>query len=116
LLYPESREDRDSFDLSASRFAAPFDAFRAAGMVAEPSIWHDGLVDDVARQRNQVALVFVYRNPIEDGCRRDRLEAAQQETARQRVIVSADSEVVQRIGTMGVPFATRQRPSSTSRS
>ncbi|MBQ0941773.1 Cj0069 family protein [Ideonella sp. 4Y16] len=110
LLYPGSREDRDRADPSASRFAALFDAFQAAGVAAEPAIWHEDFADEVALQLRQVALVLVWCNPIEGGRRRHRLDAVLQEAAQQGVIVSAHPEAVQRLGTKDVLFATRQLP------
>ncbi len=110
LLYPGSREDRDRADPSTSRLAALFGALQAAGLAAEPAIWHDDFADEVAQQLSQVALVLVWCNPIEGGRRRDRLDAVLQGAARQGVIVSAHPEAVQRLGTKDVLHATRQLP------
>lgn len=41
LLYTGDREARDRSDAAASRFAMLFDAFAAAGVAAEPAVYHD---------------------------------------------------------------------------
>ena len=107
LLYPGDRAARDAADPSASRFAALFDAFAAAGVAAEPAVYHDDFADEVAAQLHQVQAVLVWCNPIEQGRRRDRLDALLRETARHGVLVSAHPDAVQRLGTKDVLVASR---------
>ena len=73
LLYPGDRAARDRADPAASRFAALFDALAAAGVNAEPAVWHDDFADEVMAQLRRVQVVLVWCNPIEDGRRRERL-------------------------------------------
>ena len=110
LLYPGDRAARERADPAASRFAALFDAFAAAGMPAEPAVWHDHFAEEVAAQLRRVQVVLVWCNPIEDGRRRDRLDAVLRDVARAGVFVSAHPEAVQRLGTKDVLFETRDLP------
>jgi hypothetical protein len=110
LLYPGDREARDRADPAASRFAALFDAFAAAGIAAEPAAWNDDVADAVAAQLRRVQAVLVWCNPIEGGRRRDRLDAVLREAAAHGTFVSAHPEAVLRLGTKDVLFETRDLP------
>jgi hypothetical protein len=110
LLYPGDRETRDRSDPAASRFAALFGAFAAAGIAAEPAVWNDAFAEEVAAQLRQVAVVLAWCNPIEGGRRRDRLDAVLREAASHGVHVSAHPEAVLRLGTKDVLFDTRDLP------
>ncbi len=110
LLYPGDREARDRADPAASRFAPLFDAFSRAGLAVEPAVWHDDFADEVAAQLHRVDAVLVWCNPIEDGRRRDRLDAVLNEAAEAGVFVSAHPDAVLRLGTKDVLLATRDLP------
>lgn len=110
LLYPGDRATRDRADPAASRFAALFDALAAAGVAAEPAVYHDDFADEVLAQLRGVQLVLVWCNPIEDGRRRDRLDALLREVAQWGVLVSAHPDAVLRLGTKDVLFETRDLP------
>ncbi|MBL8352325.1 MAG: Cj0069 family protein [Burkholderiaceae bacterium] len=110
LLYPGDRAARDRADPAASRFAALFEAFALAGVAAEPAVWHDDFADEVAAQLRRVQAVLVWCNPIEDGRRRDRLDAMLGDLAREGLLVSADPDAVLRLGTKDVLFDTRELP------
>jgi len=110
LLYPGDRAVRDRADPAASRFAALFEAFAAAGVDAQPAVWRDDFADEVRDQLRTVQLVLAWCNPIEDGRRRDRLDALLREVADEGVIVSAHPDAIQRLGTKDVLFETRDLP------
>jgi hypothetical protein len=110
LLYPGDREARDRSDASASRFAALFEAFAAAGIRAEPAVWSDDFADEVEAQLLRVQAVLVWCNPIEGGRRRDRLDAVLRGAAAHGTFVSAHPEAVLRLGTKDVLFETRDLP------
>ena len=110
LLYPGDRAARDRAEPAASRFAALFEALAAAGVRAEPAVYHDDFADEVAAQLLGMQAVLVWCNPIEDGRRRDRLDALLHEVARAGVVVSAHPEAVLRLGTKDVLFETRDLP------
>lgn len=110
LLYPGDRAARDRADPAVSRFAALFEAFAAAGVDAQAAVWHDDFADELRQQLRGVQLVLVWCNPIEDGRRRDRLDALLRELAQQGVVVSAHPHAIERLGTKDVLFETRDLP------
>lgn len=110
LLYPGDRVARDRADPAASRFTALFEALAAAGVNAEPAVYHDDFADEVMAQLRGVRVVLVWCNPIEDGRRRDRLDALLREVASAGVLVSAHPDAIQRLGTKDVLFETRDLP------
>jgi hypothetical protein len=110
LLYPGDRIARDRADPAASRFAALFEALAAAGVNAEPAVYHDDFAHEVMAQLHGVQAVLVWCNPIEDGRRRDRLDALLREVARTGVFVSAHPDAILRLGTKDVLFETRDLP------
>lgn len=110
LLYPGDRAVRDRSDPAKSRFAALFAAFAEAGIRAEPAVWHDDFADEVAAQLRRVDAVLVWCNPIEDGRRRDGLDALLREVARDGVFVSTHPDTILRLGTKDVLFDTRDLP------
>ncbi|MFO1288499.1 MAG: Cj0069 family protein [Rubrivivax sp.] len=110
LLYPGDRALRDRADPAESRFAALFAALAAAGVRAEPAVYHDDFASEVAAQLRQVQLVLVWCNPIEGGRRRDRLDAMLREVAAAGVHVSAHPDAIQRLGTKDVLVDTRDLP------
>lgn len=110
LLYPGDRAARDRADPAESRFAALFEACRAAAIRAEPAVYHDDFADEVLAQLRAVDGVLVWCNPIEGGRRRDRLDALLCEVARAGVYVSAHPDTILRIGTKDVLVATRELP------
>jgi hypothetical protein len=107
LLYPGDRAARNRADPAASRFVALFEALAAAGVNAEPAVYHDDLAAEVMAQLRSVQAVLVWCNPIEDGRRRDRLDALLRDVAQAGVLVSAHPEAIRRLGTKDVLFETR---------
>src|SRR3954447_15081869 len=110
LLYPGDRAARDRADPAESRFAALFDAFHGAGVVAEPAVYHDDFADEVAEQLRRVDGVLAWCNPIQDGRRRDRLDALLREVAQDGVFVSAHPDAILRLGTKDVLVEVRDLP------
>jgi len=110
LLYPGDRATRDRSDPAESRFAAVFSAFEAAGVAAEPAVYHDDFAEEVAAQLRRVDGVLVWCNPVEAGRRRDRLDAVLREVAQAGVFVSAHPDTILRLGTKDVLVDTRDLP------
>jgi hypothetical protein len=110
LLYPGDRAARERSDPAESRFTALFDAFAAAGIKAEPAVYHDDFADEVAAQLRHVDVVLVWCNPIEGGRRRGRLDALLREVAQTGVLVSAHPDTILRLGTKDVLVETRDLP------
>ena len=110
LLYPGDRAARAAADPAASRLAALFAALAAAGIPAQPAVYHDDFADEVAAQLRSLRVVLVWCNPIEGGRRRDRLDALLRELASAGVYVSAHPDTIQRLGTKDVLWHTRDLP------
>jgi hypothetical protein len=110
LLYPGDRGMRDRADPAESRLAALFAGFTAAGVHAEPAVWHDDFADEVLAQLRRMSAVLVWCNPIEANRRRDRLDALLREVADAGILVSAHPETILRLGTKDVLFETRDLP------
>jgi hypothetical protein len=110
LLYPGDRAMRERADPAESRFAALFEALAAAGIAAEPAVYHDDFADEVAAQLRRLDGVLVWCNPIEAGRRRDRLDAMLREVAAAGVFVSAHPDVILKLGTKDVLLALRDLP------
>ena len=71
---------------------------------------HDDFADEVAAQLHQVQAVLVWCNPIQDGRRRDQLDAVLHQVAQAGIFVSAHPQAIQRLGTKVVLFETRDLP------
>jgi hypothetical protein len=110
LLYPGDRAMRDRADPAESRFAALFDALAAAGVRAQPAVYHDDFADEVRAQLMKVNGVLVWHNPIEGGRRRDRLDALLRDVARAGVWVSTHPDSIAKLGTKDVLVDTRDLP------
>jgi hypothetical protein len=110
LLYPGDRAARERSDPTVSRFAALFDALAAAGIAAEPAVYHDDFAGEVAEQLREVDVVQVWCNPIEGGRRRDRLDAVLRAVAASGVFVSAHPDAILKLGTKDVLVDTRDLP------
>lgn len=113
LLYPGDHGARQRNDPGESRFAMLFEAFAAAGVLAEPAVYHDDFADEVAEQLRRVDGVLVWSNPIESGRRRDRLDTLLRELAQAGIFVSTHPDVILRLGTKdvlldvcGLPFGS----------
>jgi hypothetical protein len=110
LLYPGDRATRDRAAPSESRFAAVFQALADAGVEAEPAVYHDDFATEVEAQLQHVDLVQVWCNPIQDGHRRDRLDALLSRVAATGVQVSAHPDAILKLGTKDVLVDTRDLP------
>jgi hypothetical protein len=110
LLYPGDRATRDRAHPAASRFAALFEAFAAAGVAAEPAVYRDDFADEVAAQLKRVHGVLVWHNPIEGGRTRARLDALLREVAAAGVFVSTHPDAILCLGTKDVLLDVRELP------
>ena len=110
LLYPGDRATRDRSDPAESRFAPLFEAFARQGIQAVPAVYHDDFADEVEAQLRGVGVVLVWCNPIQDGRRRDQLDALLRRIAATGVFVSAHPDAILKLGTKDVLFETRDLP------
>ncbi|HKA41922.1 MAG TPA: Cj0069 family protein [Burkholderiales bacterium] len=107
LLYPGDREARRRAAPEESRFLPLFKALAELGAHAEPAVYHDDFADDVRRQLAYVDGVLCWMNPIQDGHNRSMLNAMLREVAAAGVFVSADPDVIEKLGTKEVLYTTR---------
>jgi hypothetical protein len=107
LLYPGDREARRRSAPEESRFMPLFKALAELGAHAEPAVYHDDFADDVRRQLASMDAVLAWVNPIQDGRDRSILNALLRDMAAAGVFVSAHPEVIEKIGTKEVLYATR---------
>jgi hypothetical protein len=110
ILYPGDRAARDRADPAASRFARLFAALDAAGVRAEPAVYHDDFVGEVEAQLQRVRAVLVWHNPIEGGRTRQVLDSLLRRVAAGGVLVSAHPDTVLRMGTKDVLVEVRDLP------
>jgi hypothetical protein len=110
ILYPGDRAARTSADPAASRFSALFAALAAAGIPAEPAVYHDDFADEVEAQLYRVNVVIVWHNPIEGGRTRMALDDMLRRVAARRVFVSAHPDTILRMGTKDVLVDVRDLP------
>jgi hypothetical protein len=113
ILYPGDRAARDRSEPAESRFVALFDALAAAGVQAEPAVYHDDFAKEVEAQLEPVRVVLVWHNPIEGGRTRRVLDAMLRRLADRGVLVSAHPETIVRMGTKDVLVDARDLPFGT---
>jgi len=113
ILYPGDRAARDRCDPKESRFSALFAALAAAGVEAQPAIYHDDFVAEVEAQLERVRVVLVWHNPIEGGRTRQVLDAMLRRVADRGVFVSSHPNTILRMGTKDVLLDVRDLPFGT---
>jgi len=97
-------------DPGESRFSALFAALTAAGVQAEPAVYHDDFASEVEAQLLRVRAVLVWHNPIEAGRTRQVLDAMLRRVADRGVFVSAHPDTILRMGTKDVLVDVRDLP------
>jgi hypothetical protein len=107
ILSPGDREARKNATAETSRFADLFRAFDAKGIHLEPAVYHDDFCEEVREQLMQVDGVLVWVNPSEGGRDRSVLDSMLRHVAAAGVFVSADPDVILKLGTKEVLYRTR---------
>src|SRR5689334_3381466 len=110
ILYPGDRSARALSDPAASRFAPLFEALAAAGIRAEPAVYHDNFADEVEAQLEHVRVVLVWHNPLEGGRTRRVLDDMLGRVAARGILVSAHPDAILRMGTKDVLVDVRDLP------
>jgi len=90
------------------RLGALANALAAAGLSPEPCVYDEAFADDVRAQLQGCDAAVVFVNPIQDGVRRDRLDALLEEVAAAGVLVSARPDVIRKMGVKAVLWRTRE--------
>jgi len=107
LLYPGDRDARRNASPDNNRFVDLFRAFAAAGVAAQPAVYHDDFAGEVRDQLLGMDGVLVWVNPIQDGRDRSVLDALLRDVAAAGVFVSAHPDVILKLGTKEVLYTTR---------
>jgi len=107
ILYPGDAGARRSATPENNRFSGLFRAFAAAGVRAEPAVYHDDLHDQVRGQLMRVDSVLVWVNPLEGGRGRSVLDSMLREVAAAGIFVSTHPDVILALGTKDVLYRTR---------
>jgi len=107
ILWRGDAAARRSATADNSRFKAVFAALADVGVNAEPVVYEDDVLDAVRAQLAAVDGVLVWVNPIHEGRNRANLDALLREVAAHGVWVSADPDVILKMGTKEVLHRTR---------
>jgi hypothetical protein len=107
ILWRGDEATRRSATADNSRFNAVFAALADVGVNAEPVVYEDDVLDAVRAQLALVDGVLVWVNPIHEGRNRANLDALLREVAARGVWVSADPDVLLKMGTKEVLHRTR---------
>lgn len=107
LVYPGDYAARRSATPDNNRFAPLFAALTAAGVTAEPAVYHPDFSEEVYQQLLQVDAVLVWVNPIQDGHDRTVLDAMLSKVTEAGVFVSTHPDIILKMGTKEVLYQTR---------
>ena len=104
------RGDREARRRSApeeSRFLPLFRALADLGAHAERAVYDEAFAGEVRQQLMSVDSVLVWVNPLQDGRDRSVLDALLREVAADGVFVSGHPDIIAKLGTKEVLYATR---------
>lgn len=107
LVWHGDREARDAASLENSRMCDIAAALRAEGIDPVQAVYCDAFADEVRDQLMGVDGALVWVNPIEHGHDRSMLDGILREAAGAGVYVSAQPDVILKMGTKEVLVATR---------
>jgi len=107
ILWRGDRETR-AHPTPNDRLAPVFRALAAAGVVGEPVVYCDAVVEEVRDELLDVDGVLVWVDPIGGGENRTTLDAMLREVSLAGVWISAHPETILRMGTKEVLYRTRQ--------
>jgi hypothetical protein len=102
------RAQADAVMTGSSRFAPLFTAFAERGLAAAPCMFTERAADETRRQLLAVDLALVWVDPVSGDDDRRVLDRILRDVAATGVIVSAHPDVVERMGTKDVLYATRE--------
>jgi hypothetical protein len=107
ILWRGDEAARRSAASESNRFKAVFAALADVGVVAEPVVYEDDVLDTVRAQIARLDGVLVWVNPIHEGRNRANLDALLRDVAARGAWVSAHPDVVEKMGTKEVLHRTR---------
>lgn len=107
LVSPGSAEARASANLAEHRLSGLAEALREVGLESELVLYNDEWAEEARDQLLGSDGVLVWVNPIEQGCDRTVLDGILREVADSGEFVSAHPDVILKMGTKEVLYATR---------
>ena len=107
ILWRGDRAARAAATPHNNRYHPIFAELHTLGIDAEPAIYAEDLADEVRAQLMNVDGVLVWVNPLDDGRTRAQLDALLREIAARGIWVSADPDVILKMGTKEVLYRTR---------
>src|SRR5215831_4779201 len=107
ILWRGDEVERRGATTETGRFKSVFAALADVGVDGEPVVYEDDILDAVRAQLATVDGVLVWVNPIHEGRNRANLDALLREAAARGVWVSADPDVILKMGTKEVLHRTR---------
>jgi hypothetical protein len=107
VLWRGDREARRSATPQNNRFHRVFEELAAAGIDAEPAVYDEDMADEVRRQLLAVDGVLVWVDPIQHGKSRTELDALLRDVAARGPWVSANPDVILKMGVKEVLYRTK---------
>jgi hypothetical protein len=107
VLFPADANEGLSTSLEQSRFADVAKALAAGGISALGAPYADAFVEEVRAQLQSVDGALVWINPVQGGRDRSVLNAMLADVASKGVFVSAHPDLIDKMGTKGVLYRTR---------
>ncbi len=102
------RKLRDEGLPEEHRLMPVFHALVEKGLQPEAAVYHDDFADEVREQLMGVDAALVWMNPIQDGRDRSILDPILREVAESGVFVSTHPDIILKMGTKEVLYATRE--------
>ena len=107
IVWRGDAEARKAATPQNNRFYRIFEELAAAGICAEPAVYHEAFADDVRAQLLTADGVLVWVDPIHQGKTREALDPLLREVAARGPWVSAHPDVILEIGVKEVLYRTR---------
>jgi hypothetical protein len=107
ILWRGDRATRAAVTPQNNRYCRIFEELEAHGLLPEPAIFAEDMVDEVEKQLMGVDGVLVWVNPIDDGLTRDKLDPMLRQVASMGPWVSAHPNVILKMGVKEVLHRTK---------
>ena len=107
LMWRGDQEARARASAQRGRLVPVFEALAAEGLAAEPAVYCEEVAAEVRQQLLGMDAVLVWIDPLSDGRDRSQLDPLLRDIAAQGVWVSADPDVILKMGVKEVLYRTR---------
>ena len=107
IVWRGDRETRDGATPQNNRLGKVFDALAENGVVAEPAVYAEEMIEELRDQLLRQRGVLVWVDPISAGRDRSQLDALLREVASRGAWVSTHPDVILKMGVKEVLYRTR---------